>query len=257
MTFAGNASSASSHAVRFLANRLLNVIRPKPQMIPLSVEQVLSSQSATTVVERFNDLCYSGGIFKLNWQGLELLKNPCDLWMSLDLIQRLRPTVIFETGTHFGGSACFYADVARMFDIDTKIITVDVNPKWAVSPAKRGIESIVGYSTSPEVVAKVDALVAERLANQPGHVMAFLDSDHSAANVLKELQLYSRLVTVGSYCVVEDTNVNGHPSFPSHGPGPWEATEAFLQEHASFTVDLECERYLLTFNPRGWLKRVR
>jgi cephalosporin hydroxylase len=71
------------------------------------------------------------------------------------------------------------------------------------------------------------------------------------------MRLYSRFVTPGSYLVVEDTNVNGHPSFPAHGPGPWEAVQEFLASTDAFEVDRNCERFLLTFNPGGWLRRVK
>ena len=73
----------------------------------------------------------------------------------------------------------------------------------------------------------------------------------------KELETYGQLITPGSYIIAEDSHVNGHPSFPSHGPGPWEAVEKFLAQTTDFVVDTDCERFLLTFNPRGWLRRVR
>lgn len=90
--------------------------------------------------------------------------------------------------------------------------------------------SLVGYSTDTSIAHRVSNLVHDATAAQPGHVIVILDRIYSEANVLAELRLYSGLVTVDSYLVVEDTNVNGHPSLPSHGPGPWEATAKFLQE---------------------------
>ena len=88
------------------------------------------------------------------------------------------------------------------------------------------------------------------------HVLVFLDSDHSADNVRAELEIYSSFVTVGSYIVVEDSIVNGHPTFRDHGPGPWEAIQTFLGSQQSFTPDPNRERFLLRFNPRGWLNRL-
>ncbi len=83
-----------------------------------------------------------------------------------------------------------------------------------------------------------------------------LDSDHAYAHVLEEVRLYGELVTPGSYMVVEDTNVNGHPVFPEHGPGPMEALDEFLAGGSPFTIDLEREKFFLTFNPRGFLRRT-
>jgi cephalosporin hydroxylase len=68
-------------------------------------------------------------------------------------------------------------------------------------------------------------------------------------------QLCAPLVTPGSYLVVEDTNINGHPVAPDFGPGPGEALEDFLQGETGFAVDRECEKFQLTFNPRGYLRR--
>ena len=84
-----------------------------------------------------------------------------------------------------------------------------------------------------------------------------LDSDHSQAHVFQELTIYSPLVTKGSYLIVEDTNVNGHPVCPEHGPGPMEAIEEFLKKNKDFVIDGEKEKFLMSFNPRGYLRRMK
>ena len=71
------------------------------------------------------------------------------------------------------------------------------------------------------------------------------------------MRAYSGLVSVGCYLIVEDTNLNGHPVLPDHGPGPMEAVEAFLPVAPEFEVDGSRERFMLTLNPGGFLKRVR
>jgi len=68
--------------------------------------------------------------------------------------------------------------------------------------------------------------------------------------------MYAPLVTPGSYLIVEDTNINGNPVYPEFGPGPMEAVQEFLPEHPEFEVDRECEKFGLTFNPSGYLRRV-
>ena len=87
-------------------------------------------------------------------------------------------------------------------------------------------------------------------------VVVILDSDHSASHVREELRRYSDFVTPGSYPDVEDTNVNGHPILPSFGPGPREAVDAFLADDSRFVRDTDCEKFMLTFNPGGYLRRV-
>ncbi len=241
---------------RRLFNRVVQFLRPKPIGIPLSINEVLASSSALPIVDRFNAFYYSGGTAgNLHWKGIEILKNPCDLWMMVELFQRLEPRVLIETGTHLGGSACFYADILRTLGIDCAVVTIDPNPKWSIAPEAHGIQSLVGYSTDESIVEKVRRIVKEK-AIAGGAVMVTLDADHSESSVTKELEIYSGFVTPGSYLIVEDTNVNGHPSFAKHGPGPWEAVDKFLQRRKDFAVDLECQRFLLTYNPRGWLRRV-
>ncbi len=88
-----------------------------------------------------------------------------------------------------------------------------------------------------------------------GPVIVILDSDHSRDHVLAELRAYADIVTPGGYCIVEDTNVNNHPVLPHWGPGPMEAVDAFLAERDDFEIDPWRERFMLTMNPRGYLRR--
>ena len=68
---------------------------------------------------------------------------------------------------------------------------------------------------------------------------------------------FSPFVSVGSYVIVTDTIVNGHPVWTAYGQGPNEAIKQLLNRNGDFVVDPEPERYTLTFNPGGFLKRVR
>ena len=87
--------------------------------------------------------------------------------------------------------------------------------------------------------------------------MVVLDSDHHKQHVLNELRIYSKFVTRGSYLIVEDTNINGHPVLPKFGPGPMEAVSQFLQENKDFVVDKTREKFYLTQNPNGYLIKLR
>jgi cephalosporin hydroxylase len=237
--------------------RLVRFFRPQPSKIALSVEDVLRSANALNVVDQFNKLYYeSGAPGNLHWRGIEMLKNPCDLWMMLELVCRVRPSVLIETGTHCGGSALYFAEMAAMLGQPCSVVTVDINPKLAYKPEDHDIFPVIGYSTDPKVAGAVSSILRERLGKRPGPVMVTLDSDHSRENVARELQIYGPHVTPGSYLIVEDTNVNGHPASPDHGPGPWEAVHEFLSKNHAFEIDLECQRHLLTFFPHGWLRRT-
>ena len=118
-------------------------------------------------------------------------------------------------------------------------------------PVHRRISYLRGSSTDPAILAEVRAAAAGK------RVMVVLDSDHAAGHVAAELASYHDLVAVGCYLIVEDTNVNGHPVWPDFGPGPMEALDEFLVGRDDFVSDLDRERFLLTMNPRGFLRRVR
>lgn len=131
---------------------------------------------------------------------------------------------------------------------------VDLNPRHAERSVRfrRQVSVIGGDSTAPDVFGKV----ARKCKGK--RTMVLLDSDHRAAHVRREMELYAALVSPGSYLIVNDTNINGHPSVVGNkgrGPGPFEAVEDFLTEHPEFERDERCERYLLTLNPSGYLRR--
>ena len=236
--------------------RVINFFRPQPQYLKLPVDQILENSAAMGVVDRFNDFYFtSGNPGPLMWRGVEMLKNPCDIWTYVEIFQEVRPALIIETGTHHGASAMFYADICACLGIDCKVVTIDINPKWHIDPEEFNIVSLRGYSTDPKVLARVSAQV--EALSECGNVIVLLDSDHSKENITRELEIYSSFVTPGSYLIVEDTNINGHPSSPDFGPGPWEAVDSFLDSGAfhEFVVDRSKERFFLTFNPRGFLKK--
>jgi cephalosporin hydroxylase len=102
-------------------------------------------------------------------------------------------------------------------------------------------------------------VIVERVRKAVGNietVLVILDSDHHGDHVARELQAYAPIVTPGSYLIVEDTNLNGNPVAPNFGEGPWEAVRSFLKSHKEFEADPSMEKFLLTFNPGGFLKRV-
>lgn len=184
------------------------------------------------------------------WLGVETQKCPLDMWTFQEILFDTKPDVLVETGTFLGGSAYYFAS---MFDLlkRGRVVTIDIED-FKGKPVHGRITYLLGSSTSNEIVSKVQSAIA------PGEkVMVVLDSNHSRDHVRNELRLYSDMVSVGSYLIVEDTHFNGHPILPKFGPGPYEAVEEFLASHPNFERDRSRERFLLTFNPGGWLKRVR
>ena len=182
------------------------------------------------------------------WLGTKALKCPLDLWIYQEIIYETRPDIIIETGTAAGGSALFFAS---MFDLlgQGRVATIDIKNRWK-RPQHPRITYLLGPSTSNDIVECVKSIT-----NDSDRVMVVLDSDHSRDHVLNELRLYSPMVSEGCYLIVEDTNINGHPVLTGYGSGPMEAMETFLAENDDFEIDREREKFLLTFNPRGYLRK--
>ena len=201
------------------------------------------------VTEAFHRLYYDTAVWKdTYWLGVRTQKCPLDLWVYQEILNETRPDLILETGTAHGGSALYLASVCDLLGRG-EVVTVDISPVEG-RPQHDRITYLTGSSTADEVVGEV-----ERLATDHERVLVILDSDHSRDHVLDELRIYSRLVSPGSYLVVEDSNVNGHPVLAEHGPGPMEALEEFLAESDEFEVDAAREKFFLTFNPRGYLRK--
>ena len=186
------------------------------------------------------------------FEGVPLIKCPFDLWIYQELIFNLRPTLIIETGTAFGGSALFFARQLEKLGAGS-VITIDIQAAEQL-PRHPRITYLPGSSVDPAIVQLVSAR-----ARAYESVMVVLDSDHSTAHVTAELEAYAPLVTRGQFLVVEDTNINGHPVLVAWegGAGPHAAVEAFLPRYPEFQRNLVAERYLLTMHPGGWLQRTR
>ena len=204
------------------------------------------------IVDRFHRLYYydPGTWRDTHWLGVRTLKCPLDLWIYQEMLQELRPQLIIECGTAFGGSAAYLASICDLIGSGS-IVTIDIESK-PERPVHPRIKYVLGSSTDPQIITQVRAMIPA-----DGHVLVILDSDHSAGHVKRELAMYAEFVTVGSYLVVEDSNINNHPVLPDFGPGPMEALEGFLRGNSEFVIDEGKQKFLLTFNPRGFLRRIR
>jgi len=204
------------------------------------------------VAEDFHKMFYNSSHTWENnkWLGVPIEKNPLDLMIYQEMIHELKPDLIIEAGTADGGSAYFMACMMDLLQ-HGKIMTIDIVDS-PLRPKHPRIEYLMGSSTSPEIVAKI------KNAIHPGDkVMVVLDSDHSKAHVLKEMTLYGPMVTKGSYMIVEDTDINGHPVRPEFGPGPMEALREYMKDHSEFQIDKARERLFFSFNPEGYLRKIR
>ena len=209
------------------------------------------AQEGAAVIDAFHTLYFNRWpqtLENTRWMGLSVLKCPLDLWVYQEIIHETDPDFIIETGTYRGGSAMYFAGLC---DLRNKghVITIDAAEYVTLDHPR--ITQIVGNSVDDETVGRVREIVGEMSA------LVSLDSDHERDHVLREMRAYSELVPVGGYMVVEDTDLNGHPLPPAgEAPGPYEAVEQFVRENPSFEADVSREKYMLTFNPTGWLRRI-
>ena len=201
-------------------------------------------------IARAHDVFYASNAWtQATWLGSQALKNPLDLWVYQEIMAESRPEVVIETGTYRGGSAHFLASVCDLLG-SGEVVSIDIEPKRDDYPEHPRITYLGGRSsTDPEVLAELRERVGGR------RTMIVLDSDHSAAHVDDELEAYAPLVPVGCYLIVEDSNIG--QIRPDLMPGPLQSIETFLASRSDFVIDREREKFLLTFNPSGYLKRVR
>ena len=201
-------------------------------------------------VSRAHDVLYQSDAWtEATWLGAQALKNPLDLWIYQEIVFETRPQLIVETGTYRGGSALYLASLCDLMD-SGEVLSIDIQPVRDDYPSHPRVTYLGGRSsTDPEVVGEV----RERASGRP--ILVILDSDHSQKHVEAELAVYAPLVPVGSYVIVEDSNIGQIRK--DLMPGPLEAVETFLAQTDEFVIDREREKFLITFNPSGYLRRVR
>jgi cephalosporin hydroxylase len=218
--------------------------------------------------------------YNMRWLGRPIIQYPQDIVAMQELVWQTRPDLIIETGIAHGGSLILSASLLALLDYTDacasgasldprapkrRVLGVDIDirahNRQAIEqhPLANRIDMLQGSSTAPEIVAEVAAI-----ARRHERVMLCLDSNHTHAHVLAELEAYAPLVTPGCYCIVFDTVIEHLPA-GLYTDRPWDvgdnpktAVAAFLAQHAEFVVDQDIDSQLLiTVAPGGYLKRVR
>jgi cephalosporin hydroxylase len=202
--------------------------------------------------------------YNFTWLGRPIIQYPQDIVALQEIIWAVKPDCILEIGIAHGGSLIVSASMLELLGGNGRVVGVDIDirahnrAEIERHPLFKRITMIEGSS--------VDAGIAERVkaeVHKHARVMVTLDSNHTHAHVLRELEFYAPLVSVGSYCVVFDGIVEDVPAEfyadREWGPGnnPKTAVREYLKSHPEFEVDEEIERKLqVTAAPSGYLKRV-
>jgi cephalosporin hydroxylase len=191
----------------------------------------------------------------LTWMGIKILKAPSDMWNYQEIIFNLKPSLLVEFGTRFGGSALFFASLLAQLGYPHKVFSVDISHEVVSPLAKQhpAIELMLDSSISPNVALRIQQLRQQ----YPGRVFAILDSDHNKSHVFQEMLLLRPLLKPGDYLIVEDGNINGHPVHTHWGEGPYEAVEEYFQLYPDdYIRDIAREqKFGFTFAPGGFLIR--
>lgn len=185
---------------------------------------------------------------KTSYFGIKTLQSPSDFWVYQEIIYRTKPDVLIEIGNYCGGSTLA---LAHIFDAmgHGRIIGLDIDqtkiPELVTNHPR--IKLIEGDAC--QSYDQVNALISPE-----ERVLIIEDSSHTYENTLNVLRRYSKFIKPGDYFIVEDSICHhGLPVGPS--PGPYEAIEAFIGEGADFDIDRDQESFLITWNPKGYLKR--
>lgn len=215
----------------------------------------ISPKTETEIVNSFHRLYYNSYHFgkvwsDMRWLGKRVRKCPLDCWVYQEILFDVRPDVVIECGTSQGGSALFLASICDLLN-NGRVITIDVLEQPDL-PKHSRIKYLLGSSVDPNIVNTVKEHI-----NPGERVLVVLDSLHTCQHVLQEMNMYGPMVTKGSYMIVEDSNRNGHPIEPETGPGPMEAIYEFFKNNKEFEIDKSREKFILTWNPNGYLKKIR
>jgi cephalosporin hydroxylase len=183
------------------------------------------------------------------WLGEPIHTAPTDLLAYQEILSRVRPDWVVEIGASDEGRAQFLASICVLIG-HGQVLSLR-NPDAPEPAPHTRLHSCTGPPLEPATRRQVHELVGT------GNAVVLLGACTDRATTAQQFEAYADLVGVGSYVVVTDTVVNGRPVWPSFGPGPFEAIKQILNFHEEFVPDPAMEKYALSFNPGGFLRRVR
>lgn len=204
--------------------------------------------------------------YNFNWLGRPIIKYPQDIVIMQELIWRVKPDLIIETGIAHGGSIIFSSSMMELLGNGGKVIAVDIDirkhnrDEIEKHPMMKNITMLEGSSIDEKIVKQITDY-----AKGFNNVMVVLDSNHSHDHVFRELELYSPLVSVGSYILLPDTFVEFFPKgYVTDRPwdvgnNPYTAMEAFMKTTSAFVKDEGITDKLLITEALGggYLRKVK
>jgi len=205
--------------------------------------------------------------YTFSWLGRPIVQLPEDMIRMQEVIYRVRPDVIIETGVAHGGSLIYYASLCKVMGHGRVIgIDIEIRPQNRQAIEAHELSHLItlleGSSTAPAVVEAAHALIKSGET-----AMVILDSNHSKAHVAGELEAYHDMVTPDSYIVATDGVMKDLYDVPN-GKLEWEwdhptaAAAEFAERHPEFVLEQPAwpfnESSLsenITHWPGAWLRR--
>ena len=203
--------------------------------------------------------------YNFTWLGRPIIQFPQDIIAMQEIVWRVKPDLIIETGVARGGSLVFYASVLELIGGPGQVFGIDIDIRdqnrlgIEQHPLAHRIELFQGSSINELLVASL-----RELARDKERVLVILDSNHTHKHVARELELYAPMVTKDSYLVVFDTIIEDMPAefFPDRpwgkGNNPMTAVREFLATTDRFAIDEEYNnKLLITVAPGGYLRCIK
>ena len=182
--------------------------------------------------------------------GVRAIKNPLDFWVYCDIMYEVKPDVVIEIGNCYGGGTLALAHVLDNLQ-KGKVIGLDIDHSEVPRIVRKHPRITLITGDACESFEKVKEFIGRK-----DKVLVIEDSSHTYENTLNVLKKFESLVTRGSYFIVE-YSVCHHGLEDGPDPGPYEAIEEFMQDNTSFEIDRTKESYFITWNPKGFLKKIK
>ena len=180
--------------------------------------------------------------------GIKTVKNPLDFWIYREIIFEQKPDIIIEIGSFSGGTALALAHICDNIG-HGNIISLDISHSMVPGIVMDHPRILLIEGDACQSFNEVKGWISHN-----HNVLIIEDSAHTFDNTLKMLNTYSPLIRPGGYFIVEDT-ICHHGLDTGPDPGPYEAVKAFLEINRDFESDRSRESFLITWNPKGYLRR--
>jgi len=237
--------------------KLFSVLKSKDETVPLEATEAKLAGASKPMEESLDvplrqilPVMQERILTHTTYFGLPTLKNPLDFWVYQELLYKLQPDVIIEIGNRYGGSTLALAHFCDLLGTG-EIIGLDISHELVPEFVRKHPRITLIEGDACQSFDQVTALIGKR-----NNILIIEDSSHTYENTLNVLRTYQGLIPTDGYFIVEDS-ICYHGLDLGPQPGPYEAIETFVEENENFVIDRTQENFLITWNPKGFLRRVK